>query len=353
MKFDSLRPALQEFKPCSQLPASLSSVAFWILLSLPLALIFQAILADKDVSVSALVVQLAFAQILAMTTMRAPPTNVLQDKVEMVAPSQLRFALMETFAQLIPAIPMLQVVVFTPTSLAMTTAFARTTTASDQLVARASKRFAMTTTPAQVIVAIQPQDVPSPQFLLPNATCAEMLFAHQLPATLSDARMEHALLLQFLATTETPALLTSATQQLEPAPTLQSIAMTTIFALMISAILRLVASTTPEMPLLNAQTTTFAQTILATPLLDAKTPTSLALIPILALTTLATHLWDACSQSLIALLSSPQQWTRPRETVMLLFAPRIETDALWIKFQAPRSITAKYATVMESLAFLV
>jgi RES domain-containing protein len=65
--------------------------------------------------------------------------------------------------------------------------------------------------------------------------------------------------------------------------------MTTTFALTISAILRLVASTLPEMPPSNAQTTMFAQTILATHFLDAKTPTLLVPIPILALTTLATH----------------------------------------------------------------
>jgi len=69
--------------------------------------------------------------------------------------------------------------VFSPTSLAMTTTFAQTTTALDQLVARAFKEFAMTTTTAQLIVATQPVDASTPQFPLPNATCAEMSFANQ------------------------------------------------------------------------------------------------------------------------------------------------------------------------------
>jgi hypothetical protein len=156
-----------------------------------------------------------------MTTTNAPTTSVFQDKEEMVAHSQPSLALMETFAPLIPVFQLLQVDVFSPTSPAMTTAFARTTTASDQLVARASKRFATTTTPAQVILAILPQDVPTPQFLLPNATYAETLFASQLLAALSDARMEPAMQLQFLAMTETCAPTMPATQQLELALTLQ------------------------------------------------------------------------------------------------------------------------------------
>jgi len=165
--------------------------------------------------------------------------------------------------------------------------------------------------------------------------------------------MELAFQLQFLATTETPAPMISATQQLELAHTLQSTAMITISALTISAILRLVASTTQETSLLNAQTTTFALTILATLLSDANTAMLLALIWILAPTTLATQSSDANIQSLIALLSLPHKWIRTRETVMLPFAQRRETDASWIKSQAPRSITAKFAMVTESLAFLV
>lgn len=103
MKFDSLHPLFQEFKPCSQLPALPNSEEFLTVSSLPLALIFQAILADKDVLVSVLAVPLASALTFAMTTTNAQTTNVFQDKEEMVAHSLPSHALMETFAQLILA----------------------------------------------------------------------------------------------------------------------------------------------------------------------------------------------------------------------------------------------------------
>lgn len=128
--------------------------------------------------------------------------------------------------------------------------------------------------------------------------------------------------------------------------------MTTINALTISAILKMDASTLTETQLLNAMTTTFAQTTLVIQLLDARITISHVPMMILAQTTLATPFWDANTQSLIALLSSLPLWTSKRETVMLPFAQRKEMDVMWTKFQAPRSTTARSAMETESLVSL-
>jgi len=213
-KFDSLLPLFQEFKLCSPLQALLNSQEFLTVLSLLLALIFQAILADKAVSVSALVVLLASAQTFAMTTMNAPTINAFQAKEETDAHSLPSLALMETFAPLILAFPLFQEDAFSPTSPAMTTILAQTTTVSDLLVARASKEFATTTMSVLQIPAIQtiPTDASSPLFPPANATCADLWFALQFHAALLDVKMELAMPPQFLAMIEMPAQQTLAIQ---------------------------------------------------------------------------------------------------------------------------------------------
>jgi hypothetical protein len=223
----------------------LNSAPFWTVLSLPLALIFQAILADKDVLDSALVVQLAFAQMFAMTTTNAQLMDVSLAKEETDAHLLPKFALTATSAQPTLAILLLLEDVCSPTSPAMTTTHAQMTTASEPLVARVWQRSATTTILAHPILAIPPptpEDAFSLSFPPALAMPAEMLSARPFLAALLDASMELALPLQSLAMTTTPALRTPAILSLDLANTLQSTAMTTTFALTISAILKLAAS---------------------------------------------------------------------------------------------------------------
>lgn len=218
-KSDSLPPLFQEFRQCSPLQASLNSVESLTVLSLPLALIFQAILVDQVALVSALVVQLAFAQMFAMTTTNAPTISAFQDRLETDAHLLPSLALTEIFAPPILVILQLLEDAFSPTLPAMTTTNAQMTIASNQPVARASKRSVTTEIFAHKTLAIPQLDVSSLLFPLLNATCADLLFALQFLAAPSDAKMELALPLQFLAMTEMLAPPILAIQPLELANT--------------------------------------------------------------------------------------------------------------------------------------
>jgi hypothetical protein len=178
-KFDLLPLPFLEFRQCSLLLAMLNSALSWTVLLLQLALIFQAILVDLDVLDSAPVVQLASAQIFAMTTTSAQLILALLDKEETDAHTLQRFATMEISAQRTLAVKASLEDASSQTSLAMTTTNAQMTTAFLALDARAFPRSAMTTMFAQPILATQPplEDVFSLNFPPLNAIPAKMCTA--------------------------------------------------------------------------------------------------------------------------------------------------------------------------------
>jgi hypothetical protein len=250
----------------------LNSALSWTVLLLQLALIFQAILVDLDVLDSAPVVQLASAQIFAMTTTSAQLILALLDKEETDAHTLQRFATMEISAQRTLAVKASLEDASSRTSLAMTTAYAQMTTAFLALDARAFPRSAMTTTFAQPILATQQADAFSPHFPLLNAILAKLSTAPMFLARQSDASTELAMPNPSLAMTTTLALLILATLLLDLANTLPSTAMITMPALTISAIQSQDASTKPSMPPSNAMTTTSALMMFA--FLPADVPTT-------------------------------------------------------------------------------
>jgi hypothetical protein len=155
----------------------LNSALSWTVLLLQLALIFQAILVDLDVLDSAPVVQLASAQIFAMTTTSAQLIPALLDKEEMDAFTLLKFAMMEISAQRTLAVNLSLEDASSPTTLAMTTTHARMTTAFPAPDVRPLPKSAMTTTFALQTLATlipPPEDANSILFLSNNAMPAEM-----------------------------------------------------------------------------------------------------------------------------------------------------------------------------------